>query len=463
MTAPIPPPRPAATAGTDPSAPTAAHDPRPHVVIVGGGFAGLYAARTLAGAAVRITLVDRRNHHLFQPLLYQVATAGLAAPDIAAPIRRVLRKQRNATVLLGKVTAIDPSARSITLDGHERLDYDYLLLAAGMRTAYFGNDALKAHAPGLKSIEDAFEMRRRILLAFEHAERERDPAQRARDLRFVIVGGGPTGVELAGALREIAMHTLAADFRNCDPASAEVVLIDGADRVLPSFPPDLSQRALAQLADLDVRVRSGEFVASIDERGVELASGERIEARTVLWAAGVEASPLAAQVGGERTRDGRVIVGPDLSLPDHPELFVLGDLAAVRTEDGDWVPGMAPGAIQMGQHAARAIRGDLNGAKRLPFRYRHKGLLATIGRSAAVAEVGGRHFGGFLAWLMWVFVHVFWLIGFRERLVVLAEWAWAWLTWQRAARVIVDPRPHGRAPASPTIEEHAPASAARHP
>lgn len=413
----------------------------PHVVIIGGGFAGLYAARELAGAAVRVTLIDRRNHHLFQPLLYQVATAALAAPDVAAPIRRILRKQSNATVLLGEVGSLDPDGRSVALADGQRIGYDYLVLAAGTETSYFGNDDWKRHAPGLKSIGDAFEIRDRVLMAFERAERESDAERRARDLRFIVVGAGPTGVELAGALREIATKTLASDFRNIATDQAEVLLIDATGRVLPSFPEPLSRGAHEELERLGVVIRTGVRVKQIDDGGVQLESGERIASRAVLWAAGVVPSPLAEGLGGERTEDGRVLVDDDLSLPGHPELFVAGDLAAVRSDNGEWVPGMAPGAIQMGRHAARTILRDLERQPRQPFRYRHRGLLATVGRSHAVAEVAGRHFSGLMAWLLWVFVHIYWLIGFRERITVLFEWAWAWLTWQRSARVIVSAPP----------------------
>ncbi len=410
-----------------------------HVVIVGGGFAGLYAARRLARAPVRLTLIDRQNHHLFQPLLYQVATAALSAPDVAAPIRRVLRRQRNATVLLGEVTSIDLERRTVELDGAERVPYDYLVLAAGTETCYFGNDGWRAHAPGLKSIDDAVDVRDRVLMAFERAERDSSPADRARDLRFVVVGAGPTGVELAGALREIAARTLASDFRNIATGAAEVFLVEAGERVLPGFPEAMSRQAKRELERLGVVVRTGERVQDIDGDGVRLESGERIEAGLVLWAAGVTTSSLVRDLDGEQTRDGRVLVRDDLSLPGRPEVFVVGDLAAVRRPNGEWVPGMAPGAIQMGRHAARMIADDLREKPRTPFRYRHRGLLATVGRSHAVAEVGGRQFSGFAAWLLWVFVHVFWLVGFRERLVVLFEWAWAWLTWQRSARVIVRP------------------------
>jgi NADH dehydrogenase len=416
----------------------------PRVVIVGAGFAGLYAAKGLRGAAVRLTVVDRRNHHLFQPLLYQVATAGLAAPDIAAPIRRVLRRQRNATVLLAEARRIEPERRRVVLVEGE-LHYDYLIVATGATHNYFGHDQWRCHAPGLKNVEDAFEIRRRILLAFEAAERETDPDQRDAQLTFVIVGAGPTGVELAGALREIAQRTLARDFRNFDPRATRVVLVDAADRVLPSFPEGLSHKARAMLRDRGVEVRTRSCVKEIDATGVTLEGSDdsgaelaRIPARTVLWAAGVKPSPLAESLEAPRDELGRVCVEPDLSLPGHPEIFVIGDLARVD-QDGQPVPGMAPPAIQEGRHAAATIRADLAGRPRPAFRYRDRGMLATVGRKAGVAWIHGFGFTGFLAWVLWLVVHITWLIGFRNRLVVLFEWAWAYLTYQRGARVILEP------------------------
>jgi len=406
----------------------------PHVVIVGGGFAGLYAARALAGAPLRVTLVDRRNHHLFQPLLYQVATAALDSSDVAAPIRKVLRRQRNATVLLAEARRVDLARRRLELDSGA-LDYDHLIVAAGLRTTWFGHPDWRAHAPGLKSLEDAYEVRARVLQAFEAAERADDEGERRCWLTFAVVGAGPTGVELAGALREIAQRTLARDFRRFDPASARVLLIDATERVLHTFPEPLSRRARALLERRGVEVRTGTRVTGVDARGLDLG-GERLAARTVLWAAGVRGEALAESLEVELTRDGRVPVAPDLTLPGHPEVAVVGDLAAVRYGDG-WVPGMAPGAIQQGRHAARNIARALRGQPPLPFRYRDKGLLATVGRAAAVARVGGVDFGGGFAWALWLGVHIVWLIGFRNRLAVLFEWAWAYVTWQRSARVIL--------------------------
>jgi NADH dehydrogenase len=409
----------------------------PHVVIVGGGFAGLEAAKALRRAPVRITLLDRRNHHLFQPLLYQVATAGLAAPDVASPIRTVLRRQRNATVLLAEVRAIDAECRRVVLDGGE-IAYDALLVAAGAENAYFGHDEWERHAPGLKSIDDAFEIRRRVLLAFERAERTADAAAQRRDLTFVVVGAGPTGVELAGALREIAQRTLARDFRNFDPRQARIVLLDAGPRVLATFPEQCSRDAEAILRRCGVELRLGAPVRAIDGGGVT-TDGERIEAATVLWAAGVRASPLAATLGAPLDRGGRVLVEPDLSVPERPEILVAGDLAAVRAGEG-WVPGVAPAALQMGRTAAANLLRRLRGEPTVPFRYRDKGLLATIGRSAAVAALGRLRFSGFPAWLLWVFVHILYLIGFRNRAVVLFDWAIAYLTYGRSARVILENR-----------------------
>ncbi len=411
---------------------------QPHVVILGGGFGGLTTARALAKAPVRVTLVDRRNHHLFQPLLYQVATAALNPSDIAYPIRAVLAKQANARVLLADARGIDPARRVVTLDDGE-LAYDYLVVATGATHSYFGHDDWSPHAPGLKSIEDALEIRRRVFLAYEAAEREADPAAQAAWLRFVVVGAGPTGVELAGALGEIGLHTLAKDFRTIDPTRVEVLLIEGNPRVLGGFTPKLGTAAEASLGRRHVTVRCNTKVTVVDADGVEvqLADGrrERIAARTVLWAAGVKASPLAASLGVPLDGAGRVKVERDLSIPGHPEVFVVGDLAACAF-DGKPVPGVCQGAIQGGRHAARMIRADLGAGKRAPFRYKDKGSLATIGRASAVAQIGARSHHGFFAWLLWWVIHIFYLIGFKNRFFVMLSWAWSWLTFQRGARLI---------------------------
>ncbi len=407
----------------------------PHVVILGGGFGGLAAARELARAPVRITLVDPRNHHLFQPLLYQVATAGLSTTDIAVPLRQVVRDQANTTVLLARARSVDVAARKLVLEDGE-LDYDHLIVAVGVQNHWFGNEAWAAHAPGLKDCADALEIRRRILLAFEHAERAEDEATRTRLLTFVVIGGGPTGVELAGALAEIARVTLARDFRRFEPGNARIVLVEGAPRLLASFPERLSHAAERTLARMRVEVRLASRVTGIDERGVALG-GERIEAATVLWAAGVRGTPLVATLGCGLDKAGRVLVEPDLALPGHPEVQVIGDAAAVPWRDG-LVPGMAPGALQMGRHAARNVLHRLRGEKTEAFRYRDKGLLATIGRSAAVARLGRFEFSGLLAWLLWAFVHVFYLISFRSRVIVMFEWIWLYFTRQRGARVILE-------------------------
>jgi NADH dehydrogenase len=410
-------------------------DDRPHVVIVGGGFAGLWAARALSGASVRITLLDRGNHHLFQPLLYQVATAGLSAPNIAAPLRQILRRQKNVTVLLGEVAGIDPGDRRVRLADGRALAFDHLLLASGATHAYFGHDDWAPHAPGLKTLDDALGIRRRILTAFERAEAEDDPAKRDAWLTFAIVGGGPTGVELAGTLAEIARHTLRGEFRRVDPRQARVLLLEAGPRVLASFPESLSEKARAQLQKLGVEVRTGVPVAAIDDEGVQLGD-TRIAARTVLWAAGVAASPLARDLKVPLDRAGRVLVEPDLSVPGHPSIFVAGDLAAIQC-DGKPVPGVAPAAKQMGRHVARAILARLRGSTPAPFRYRDFGNLATIGRMAAVVDLHGLKFSGLLAWWFWLAAHVFFLIGFRNRLVVLIDWAQAYWSYQRSARIIL--------------------------
>jgi NADH dehydrogenase len=404
------------------------------VVIVGGGFGGLYAARTLRKAKVRITLVDRRNHHLFQPLLYQVASAALSPANIAVALRRVLRSQKNADVVLGEVKQIDLRGHRVLL-GDGALDYDYLIVATGATHSYFGHGEWERFAPGLKSLEDAVEIRRRILLAYERADRETDPALRTALLTFVVVGGGPTGVELAGALAEIARHVLARDFRHIDPASARVVLVEAGPRILPAFPPDLSTAAQRRLERMGVQVLLGRPVTAIDEHGVSMGK-EHIVSRCALWAAGVQASPLAISLGAPLDRAGRVLVEPDLSVPGAPDAFVIGDLAALKQPDGKLVPGVAPAAIQGGRHAARSIERLIEGGKPEAFRYLDKGSLATIGRAAAVAQIGALRTEGFFAWVVWLVVHIATLIGFRNRFIVLAEWAAIYLRNERGARLI---------------------------
>jgi NADH dehydrogenase len=416
----------------------------PRVVILGCGFGGLFAARALRNAPLDVTVVDRTNHHLFQPLLYQVATAGLAAPAVAEPIRRILARQKNTTVLYGEAQRVDLAAKKVVLENGEQLAYDRLILATGARDSYFGHDDWAAHAPGLKTLEDAFDIRRRVLLAFEHAEREAEAAKRAAWLTFVVIGAGATGVEMAGMLAEIARHTLKGEFRRFDPRNARVVLVEGMERVLPAYPPDLSERARVQLERLGVTVWLGRRVTGIDERGVQLA-GDRVEASTVIWCAGVAASPIGATLGVPLDRAGRVIVEPDLSVPGHPEVQVVGDLALLASHQPP-VPGVAPAAKQMGRHAARNILDSLAGRPPRPFRYRDYGQLATIGRSAAVAMFGGVHIWGWLAWVAWLTAHIYFLIGFRNRLVVLIDWAWAYWTFERSARIVIGPgkRPEAR-------------------
>jgi NADH:ubiquinone reductase (H+-translocating) len=407
----------------------------PHVVIVGGGFGGLYAARALRKAPVRITVIDRRNFHLFQPLLYQVATASLSPADIAAPIRTILRRQRNTEVWMGEVVEIDPLMKSLRLADGMAVTYDYLVLATGATHAYFGHDEWAAHAPGLKTIDDATEIRRRFLMAFEAAEREADTAAMQRLLTFVIVGAGPTGVELSGAMAEIARTVMPTDFRSIDTTSTRIILIEGLDRVLPSYPADLSEKARRQLERLGVEVMTGTRVTEIRDGVVHIGDG-RIEAQNTFWAAGVAASKLGAGLGVETDRAGRVVVVDDLSVPGHPELFVVGDLAAARRADGSPVPGVAQGAMQGGTHAARQILRDLKQQERQRFEYFDKGDLATIGRAAAVARIGRLKASGFAAWVIWVVVHIMYLIGFRNRLLVLMQWGWAYLTYHRGIRLI---------------------------
>lgn len=407
----------------------------PHVVIVGGGFAGLWAARGLARAPVRVTLVDRCNHHLFQPLLYQVATAGLSGPDIAAPLRHILRRQRNVQVLLGEVVGVDKQQRRLLLGDGQQLAYDRLLLAAGSRTSWFGHDDWAACAPGLKTLDDALDIRRRLLLAFEQAEAEPDDERRRALLNFVVIGGGPTGVELAGVMAEIARHTLRGEFRRIDPACARVVLVEAGPRLLAALPEDLSLKAARQLTALGVEVRTGQRVQAVTAEGVQLEQ-EWLPAHTVLWAAGVAASPLGASLQVELDRAGRVKVAPDLTVPGWPEIYVAGDLAAV-VQDGQPVPGIAPAAKQMGAYIARHIKAGLAGQPVAPFVYHHAGSLATIGRKAAVADLGRLHLSGLLAWWFWLLIHVLFLIGFRNRLIVLLNWAWSYWTWQRHARIVI--------------------------
>jgi NADH:quinone reductase (non-electrogenic) len=407
----------------------------PHVVILGAGFGGLWAAQALRRAPVRVTVLDRTNHHVFQPLLYQVATAGLAAPAISAPIRHVLAGQKNATVLLGDAKRIETARRIVLLEDSAEIPYDQLIVATGATHSYFGNDVWAPFAPGLKTLEDAFEIRKRILLAYEHAEREADPARRAAWLTFVVIGGGATGVELAGTLAEIARHTLHGEFRNFDPRNARVVLVEGTDRVLPPYPPDLSQKARLQLERLGVTVWLGRRVTGVDADGVTLGA-ERLAAKTVLWAAGVAASPLGASLGVPLDRAGRVTVEPDLSISGHPEVYVIGDLAAAQSE-GKPVPGIAPAAKQMGTHTAKNVLRRIRGEPTVPFRYRDYGQLATIGRSAAVAYFGALKLSGYLAWLMWLVAHIYFLINFRNRLVVMIDWAFAYWTMDRSARIVV--------------------------
>ncbi|HYN42385.1 MAG TPA: NAD(P)/FAD-dependent oxidoreductase [Thermoanaerobaculia bacterium] len=417
----------------------------PRIVVVGGGFAGLTLVRALRGAPVDVTLLDRRNFHLFQPLLYQVATGGLSPANIATPLRSLVKGQRNVRVLLAEATGVDVDGRRLLLADGE-LPYDVLVVATGVRHSYFGRAGWERHAPGLKSLEDATGIRARILGAFEAAEREEDAARRSEQLTFVVVGAGPTGAELAGALAEIARHTLKDEFRRIDPSAARILLVEGADRVLGAYAPALSTRATEDLARLGVEVRTGTFVTDVREDGVTLRKGEAdeiVRARTVLWAAGVEGSPLgralAEAAGGGTDRSGRVAVGPDLTLPGHPELFVVGDLALFTDPAGKSLPGVAPVAMQQGRHVARTILARFGAREPGPFRYVDKGSMATIGRASAVAEVAGLKFGGYLAWLAWLFIHLLYIVQFGNRVLVLVQWAWSYLTWARSARLITAP------------------------
>jgi NADH dehydrogenase len=406
----------------------------PHVVVIGGGFGGLKAAHALARLPVRVTLIDRRNHHLFQPLLYQVATAGLSPGEIAAPIRWILRGHKNIHVLLGEVVDIDVTNRIVKLrDAH--VSYDYLVIAAGATHSYFGHDEWEPLAPGLKTIEDALEIRRRVLLAFELAERQAAEGEGKIPLNFVVIGAGPTGVELAGTLAEIARRVLAHEFVYIDPRQTNIILLEGGPRVLPAYSEDLSRSAEEQLRKLGVEVRTSTMVTGVDADAVRIGD-TRIPALVVLWAAGVAASPLGKKLGVPVDRAGRVLVEPDLSIPGHREVFVIGDLAALKDEHGKLLPGVAPVAMQEGVAVAKNIGRDLDGTPRRSFHYFDKGSLATIGRAAGVAQFGKVHISGYLAWLSWLFIHIFFLIGFRNRLLVMIQWAWSYFTYERGARLI---------------------------
>lgn len=409
------------------------------MVIVGGGFAGINAARRLIRSgptSLRVTVVDRRNHHLFQPLLYQVAMAGLSPADISTPIRSILEDDERVQVRMASVESVDLASRRITTSAGP-LDYDYLMLACGATHAYFGHDEWEEHAPGLKTIEQATEIRRRVLTAYERAEIEPEPERRRRLLTFVVVGGGATGVELAGALGELSRHTLGRDFRRIDPSATRVLLIEGGDRILAAFDPELSRRAARALERLGVTIWVNTRVTEIAADHVK-AGDEVVYAQTVLWAAGVRASPLSQALGVPLERDGRVIVESDLSVPGHPEVFVLGDQASVRQADGTTVPGLAPAAIQQGRHAADNVLHDLRGEQREAFEYFDKGIMATIGRASAVAQSGRFRMSGFIAWLAWCFIHILYLIGFRNRVLVMIQWMWSYVRYKRGARLITE-------------------------
>jgi NADH:ubiquinone reductase (H+-translocating) len=420
----------------------------PQVVILGGGFAGLYAARGLKRCPVRVTLLDRRNHHLFQPMLYQVATAALNPSDIAAPIRSVLRRQANTEVLLAEVASVNTAERRVALTDGSEIGYDYLIVGTGARHSYFGHHEWEPLAPGLKSLEDAVEIRQRVLLAFERAERETDTVRRHAYLTFVIVGGGPTGVETAGAVAELRRYALRRDFRHIDPGEATVMLLEGGPRLLPSYPPSLSDKAKHELRRLGVEVRTETLVTDI-RPGSVVAAGWTIPTQTVIWAAGNVASPILKSLDTPLDHAGRAIVEPDCTIPGHPEVFVLGDAALFHHQNGGPLPGICPVAIQMGEYAARAIQADLAGEPRRAFRYWDKGQLAVIGRGRAVADIWRLHFAGFLAWLIWTFVHIFFLIGFRNRVLVMIQWAWSYLTYGRGARLIAGETPCTMPPLPP--------------
>ncbi len=409
-------------------------DEKPRVVVIGAGFGGLEAARALVKLPVRITIIDRKNHHTFQPLLYQVATAGISPAEIAAPIRWILRGRKNVEVLLGEVVDFDLERRIVKLTDLE-IPYDHLIVAAGAQHSYFGHDEWEPLAPGLKTVEDALEIRRRVLLAFELAERKASAGKPPSDLNFVIVGAGPTGVELAGTLAEIARQVLRDEFVSIDPKRTRIILLEGGPRILPAYAPDLSQSAVRQLEKLGVEVRASAMVTRIAP-GVVWVGEERIPAAVILWAAGVAASPLGKKLGVPTDRAGRVPVNGDLSIANHPEVFVIGDLASLKDAEGNLLPGVAPVAMQQGRAVAKTIARDLQNAPRKDFHYVDKGSLATIGRAAAVAQIGTIHISGYFAWLAWLFIHILFIIGFRNRLIVLIQWAWSYITYERGARLI---------------------------
>ena len=417
----------------------------PRVVIVGGGFGGLSAARKLgASGRAEITLIDRRNHHLFQPLLYQVATAGLSPADIAAPIRSILSRQPHSRVLMAEVVSVNPSARTVHTSTGE-ITYDYLVLACGAQHSYFGHDDWEEFAPGLKTLEQATEIRRRVLISFENAEKETDPARRRVLQTFVIVGGGATGVELAGAIAEIGLYTIGTDFRTLNPADTRVILIEAGARIMATFDERLSQRALKDLTQLGIQVRTGTRVTHIDAQGVRVGQ-ELIGAATVIWAAGVQPSRLGTTLGVPLDPAGRVMIQPDLSIPGHPEIFVIGDQSCLKDKQGLPLPGVAPVAMQQGRHVARQIIAALNGRARTPFRYNDKGQMATIGRKKAILQTGKLRMTGFAAWLAWLFIHIYYLIGFKNRIFVFLSWAWSYVTFGRGARIISDRDWRSRAP-----------------
>jgi NADH dehydrogenase len=424
----------------------------PHVVIIGAGFGGLNAVRALKNAPVRVTLIDRTNHHLFQPLLYQVAMAGLSPAEIAYPIRAIVRRQKNVNVVMDEVTGIDLTRRVVKI-GEREMSYDYLVLAAGSQTNYFGHDDWMKNSVGLKDIDDSVEIRRRVLLAFEAAEKESDPELRMQMLTFVVIGGGPTGVELAGSLAELARTGLSRDFRMINPSSATILLLEAADKILAAFPEELSASAREQLVRLGVQVKTGAMVSNITTEGVELKGGEFIPSLTVLWCAGVSSSPLTRTLGVTVDRAGRVQVEPDLSIPGHPEAFAIGDLALFLHQDGKPLPGLAPVAMQQGLFVADAIKASIAGMPTKKFHYVHKGSLATIGRKAAVADFGTMRLTGMPAWLAWLLVHIFFLIGFRNRLVVMFDWIWSYFTYQRGARLITGRRLKPGVPENPCAEQ----------